>query len=156
MRALTIPNARRIWNIQSMGPGFALFRITYKTDWELKKHYLSWQMILSSKIFEKFDFTEVYFPMGLIDNAGIILGMGSANERRRYIITPPLIGWAHTQNALCNNPLIYLGWYYGAQVNTLTNNGQDFWHIDASLGTNMLIMLPKIPLSLAHVFIHPH
>ena len=23
---------------------------------------------------------------------------GSANERRRYIFMPPLIGWAHTQN----------------------------------------------------------
>ena len=29
--------------------------------------------------------------------SGIILGMDSANERRRYIVTPPLIGWAHTQ-----------------------------------------------------------
>ena len=27
-----------------------------------------------------------------------ILGMGSANERRRYDVTPPLIGRAHTQN----------------------------------------------------------
>ena len=26
-----------------------------------------------------------------------ILGKGSANERRRYIVTPPLIGWAHNQ-----------------------------------------------------------
>ena len=31
---------------------------------------------------------------------GIILGMGSANERRRYTVTPPLIGWFHTQNDL--------------------------------------------------------
>ena len=30
-----------------------------------------------------------------------ILGMGSPNERWRYIVTPPLIGLAHTQN----NPL---------------------------------------------------
>ena len=45
----------------------------------------------------------------IIDNetflclTGIILGMGSANERRRYIhvITPPLIGWIHTQNDPC-------------------------------------------------------
>ena len=29
---------------------------------------------------------------------GIILAMGSANERRRYIVTSSLIGWAHTQN----------------------------------------------------------
>ena len=26
------------------------------------------------------------------------MGMGSDNERRRYIVTPPLIDWAHTQN----------------------------------------------------------
>ena len=32
---------------------------------------------------------------------GIILGMGSANERRRYIVTSSLIGWAHTQNDPC-------------------------------------------------------
>ena len=30
----------------------------------------------------------------------IILGIWSANERRRYIVTPSLIGWAHTQNNL--------------------------------------------------------
>ena len=33
--------------------------------------------------------------------AGIILGMGSANERRRYTVTLALIGWAHTQNDPC-------------------------------------------------------
>ena len=31
---------------------------------------------------------------------GIILGMGSANERR-YIVTSSLIGWAHIQNDPC-------------------------------------------------------
>ena len=35
--------------------------------------------------------------------AWIILGMGSANERRRYYVTPPLIGRAHTQNDLCTD-----------------------------------------------------
>ena len=30
--------------------------------------------------------------------AGITQGMGSANERRRYIVTPSLIGSDHTQN----------------------------------------------------------
>ena len=29
---------------------------------------------------------------------GIILGMGSANERRRYNVTSSLLGLAHTQN----------------------------------------------------------
>ena len=28
----------------------------------------------------------------------IILGMGSAKKRRRYIVTPPLIGWVNNQN----------------------------------------------------------
>ena len=29
---------------------------------------------------------------------GIVLRMGSANERRRYIVTSSLIRWAHTQH----------------------------------------------------------
>ena len=33
--------------------------------------------------------------------------MGSANERRRYIVTPPLIGRAHTRNDPC---LLNLSW----------------------------------------------
>ena len=31
-------------------------------------------------------------------SAGIILCMGSANERRRYNVTSSLIGWVHSQN----------------------------------------------------------
>ena len=31
----------------------------------------------------------------------IILGINSANERRRYNVTSPLIAWAHTQNDRC-------------------------------------------------------
>ena len=37
-------------------------------------------------------------PLG----AGIILGMDSANERRLYVVTSSIIGWAHTQNNLQN------------------------------------------------------
>ena len=33
-----------------------------------------------------------------INHAGIILGMGSANERWCYMVTSSLIGWAHIQN----------------------------------------------------------
>ena len=29
---------------------------------------------------------------------GVIQGMVSANERRRYILTSALIGWTHTEN----------------------------------------------------------
>ena len=34
-------------------------------------------------------------------SAGIILWVRQANERRRYSVMLPLIGWAHTQNDLC-------------------------------------------------------
>ena len=30
-----------------------------------------------------------------------IMGMGSANERRCYNVTPSFIGWAHAQNDTC-------------------------------------------------------
>ena len=40
--------------------------------------------------------------------AGIILCMPPANERRRYIVTSPLIGWAHTQNNPCSWYVKYL------------------------------------------------
>ena len=38
--------------------------------------------------------------------SGVILGMGSANERRRYIVTSSLIGWADTQN----DPWCWICW----------------------------------------------
>ena len=44
----------------------------------------------------------------------IIVGMVSANERRRYIVTPPLIGWAHTRMISAQggfiNPCAWLHW----------------------------------------------
>ena len=45
---------------------------------------------------------------------GIILCMRPGNERRRYIVTPSLIGWAHTQNdhpdELAKNTNCYWHW----------------------------------------------
>ena len=35
-------------------------------------------------------------------DSGIILGMGSANERRRLNTIPSLIGWAHIQDDPCD------------------------------------------------------
>ena len=32
---------------------------------------------------------------------GVIMGLGSANERRRYIVMSSLMGWVHTQNDPC-------------------------------------------------------
>ena len=37
----------------------------------------------------------------MISYSGIILGMCSANERRRYIVTRPLIDWDHTEKNSC-------------------------------------------------------
>ena len=48
-----------------------------------------------------------------VAKSGIMLGMGSANEGRRYNVTSSLIGWAHTQNDLCMYTLarVYNYWY---------------------------------------------
>ena len=37
-------------------------------------------------------------PLKLSADLGIILGMGSNNERRRFCATPPFAGQAHTHN----------------------------------------------------------
>ena len=46
--------------------------------------------------------------ISIVLSAGIILDMGSPNEKRsyivlqrRYTVTPSLIGWAHTQDDPC-------------------------------------------------------
>ena len=38
---------------------------------------------------------------GAYHEAWVILGIGSANERRRYNVTSSLIGWAYIQNDPC-------------------------------------------------------
>ena len=43
--------------------------------------------------------TELIFHC--VTDASIILGIGSANESWHYMVTPPLIGQAHTQNDPC-------------------------------------------------------
>ena len=49
-------------------------------------------------------------PVNLAINfkAVIILCMRPANERWRYIVTPSLIGWTHTQNDLCQSILSWV------------------------------------------------
>ena len=37
-----------------------------------------------------------YFYVKKFHQAGLILGLRPANERRRYKVTPSLIGWAQT------------------------------------------------------------
>ena len=35
------------------------------------------------------------------DKSGLIRGLHPANERRRYKVTPSLVGWAETKDQLC-------------------------------------------------------
>ena len=55
--------------------------------------------------------------LDLICVSGIILGMGLAKERRRYYVTPSLIGRAHTQN----DPWCVASWLYQGMVDNIVN-----------------------------------
>ena len=62
--------------------------------------YTSWSVTLSESqehIWLELDRREE----GFTDETGIILRMGSANERRHYYMMPSLIGQARTQNDPC-------------------------------------------------------
>ena len=48
------------------------------------------------KFFGYTGYTAIVNEMGPVLYSGIILCIGLANERWRYIVTPSLIGWAHT------------------------------------------------------------
>ena len=62
---------------------------------------LPWPMISVTMLLEK---QLKFFPICWTGHdakralKGIILGMGSANGRLRYIVTSSFIGWAHIQN----------------------------------------------------------
>ena len=57
-----------------------------------------------------------------------IVGMGSANERRRYNVALSLIGWAHTQNDSCLHTWYRLltGWYYFKVPRVIIKSKQHF------------------------------
>ena len=69
---------------------------------------LSWFFFISPKSFPPAT-KEIGFSITLsysihyqnLINAGIILCMSPADERRRYNVTPSLIGWSHSQNYPC-------------------------------------------------------
>ena len=42
----------------------------------------------------------MHILVACLANTGMILGLPPANKRRRYKVTPSLIGWAQTQNQL--------------------------------------------------------
>ena len=75
--------------------------------------------------------------------SGTIMDMGSANERKRYIVTPPLIDWAQTQNDPC--------WL----VDITENSRRDILilplmmtsrHVNAFRTTGPLWWIPPVPL----------
>ena len=56
--------------------------------------------------------TKAYVPWSTTLLAGIILGVGSASERRRYNVTLSLIGGAHTQNDACSRKCLHMPSYW--------------------------------------------
>ena len=75
----------------------ALSEVKLSDKWLLDfLDFLRWRPAIL-KIFSRASFSFANAPW-ICPLKGIILGMGSANERRRYIVTPPLIDRAHTQN----------------------------------------------------------
>ena len=71
--------------------------------------------------------------------AGIILCMRQTNERRRYNVTSPLIGCAHTQNypCLCNTLVIFMN-----NEQKIPQNGSFLTHIYKCLRIILRITCP--------------
>ena len=62
---------------------------------KIYEHQYSFQYHINVVFFEQRQIL-IYLPQF----SKIILSMGSANESRCYIVTPPLIGWAHIHHDL--------------------------------------------------------
>ena len=58
--------------------------------------------VISWQIWPRYHGTRLYIKYICESLVGIILCVHPANERRRYIITSSLIGWAHTQIGPCS------------------------------------------------------
>ena len=59
--------------------------------------------------------------------AGLILGLRPANERRRYKVTPSLIGWAQMYNQPCMWCMVYLLLLYTPSVIIHTTQAHVWW-----------------------------
>ena len=73
-------------------------------EWNYSKNF-HWIWIMMEKILMKW----VLCDHGI---TGIILGTGSANERRRSYVTPSLIGGVHSQKT----PTLYVPWIHYSDV----------------------------------------
>ena len=77
------------------------------------------------------------------NDIGVILGMGSANERRRYIVTSSFIGWAHTQCNPCNMNITYTVWIGEVKVAP----GISLWlELKVTLTFQILMTVPVHPV----------
>ena len=63
---------------------------------------------------------------------------GSANAIRRYIVTPPLIGWAHTQNDTCENILMFKGAVKSWRYDNRSDVTRESWRLN-SPATRLLV-----------------
>ena len=102
-------------------------------SWENYAQWLSSNKILElastcsgvywkTSITKQFNWQPDYISMQTWPYAGIILFMRSPNERRRYTVTPSLIGWAHTQNDPCMIRKPTRGSKQNTNINTSTHN----------------------------------
>ena len=100
-----------------------------------------------------FPFDDVIMPRGAQRSVSIIvtriiLGIGSASERRHYYVTPPLIGRAHTQNDSWN-----CSW--DAWVGILRWLWR-FWTSVRNSSWNSNLVCPKHPFQLLNRFKNLH
>ena len=68
-------------------------------NWEVI--HFAWCCLKSAEIISNLLIAKKIWRMADSVITGIILGMGSANKRRRYYVMPSLIGWAHIENDPC-------------------------------------------------------
>ena len=79
----------------------------YLPDWQfyLSRTFQHWHMSSPDLLLFVVIWNKLILPISF--GPGIILGVGSANERRHYNVMSSLIGWAHTQNDHCGPGPIY-------------------------------------------------
>ena len=98
-----------------------MFSLSFVLLWVEKSHNSTWNcwwydLITRGKL--------MIVPVPSEGCAGIILGMGSANEKRYYMATHPPIGWVHTQNG---------PWYgYNRSVSNHEKTHQSVKHMHTS------------------------
>ena len=79
-------------------------------------------------------------------NSGIILCMRPANGRRRYNVTPSLIGWVHTQN----DPGNWSSQSHYRNTEMSSSHLLTLWHVTSIIGPARDSQIPQCICSLSH------